>query len=232
MSEFATPNFNRQKPHYTLKSVLDLFGRTLMIDFNCHAVATVKKFYPSNQTIDASINYTKTFLVPNPKASPTSPEPNYIQQIINYPPLAGIPIIVMGGGGSHLTFPISPGDECLVLFNDRDISNWLATGQTVQPASTSLHSFSDGIALIGLNSFVNSIENYDSDRALITNGNARVGINTVTNKCSIINDTSTLNNALQTLINGILALTAGGNPVVDVSGDIGSAAIQLGDLLE
>jgi hypothetical protein len=231
-SNLPTPNFNYFKVDYSLHDVLDLFGTNLLFDFNCHAVGMVQSFNSENQTVTATINYTKTFLVPNPNQPETDPIPTYIQQPMNYPVLIDCPVVIMGGGPAYLTFPIAQGDECLVLFNDRDIDNWFATGQVAPPATGRLHSFSDGIVLVGLRSKARSIQSYDTNRALITNGNARVGINPNTNKCSIINNAATLNGALQTLINGILGMTSGGNPMVDVTGDIASAITQLGDLLE
>lgn len=76
------------------------------------------------------------------------------------PLLFDCPVVVMFGGGASLTFPISAGDSCLVLFNDREIDNWFATGQQSVVNTQRTHSISDGIALVGINSLQSAIQNY------------------------------------------------------------------------
>lgn len=231
MSTLPKPTFNYQKVDYNLKDLLDLFGSNLLMNMNCHAIGTVQSFNSTNQTVTATINYTKIFLVPDPSAPATDPIPKYIQQPQNYPILIDCPIVILGGGSSQLTFPISQGDECLVLFNDRDIDNWFATGQVAPPATGRMHSFSDGVVLVGLRSTARSIPSYDTTRALLSNGTTLLGVGA--NKILLNNAAgNSLNSILQTMITGILALTAGGNPVVDVSGDVATAASQLAALLE
>jgi hypothetical protein len=70
---------------------------------------------------------------------------------VEYPVLVDCPYFVLQGGGAYIDMPISAGDYCLVLFNDRDIDNWWSTANVADPASTRKHSFSDAIALVGLN---------------------------------------------------------------------------------
>ncbi|CAK9250669.1 unnamed protein product [Sphagnum jensenii] len=75
--------------------------------------------------------------------------------------------------------PIAQGDQCLILFNDRSIDNWFTSGQVQPLASSRLHSFSDGIALVGLNYLNNGVTkltNYDSTRAVLRNSTTGVGV--------------------------------------------------------
>lgn len=232
MSQLPTPDFNYQKSDYNLKSLLDLLEHDISYDLNCHAIGTIQGFNPANQTASVSINYTKIVNVPDPSAPSQDQNPAYIQKAIPYPKFADCPVVIMGGGSSYLTFPIAIGDECLVLFNDRDIDNWFATGQVAPPATGRLHSFSDAIVLVGLRSTLRSISNYDTTRAVITNGAVQVGINPNTNLATIKNAVTTLNTALQELITGIQGATAGGSPIVDVTGKISSASTALAALLE
>lgn len=203
-----TPNFNRQKVDFDLKSLLSLFGDNLLFNMNCHAIGTVQTFDSSNQTATVTVNYTKVFFVPDPNALATAQEPTYIQQSVDYPLIIDCPVVILSGGPSHLTFPITKGDECLVLFNDRDIDNWFATGQVAPPATGRLHSFSDALVLVGLKSTLKSITNYDTVRAIISNGNVKVGINPSTNKATILNNTTTLNTVLQNILTQIENLSS------------------------
>ena len=61
-----------------------------------------------------------------------------------------MPVYYPSGGGFTLTFPIAAGDECIVLFNDRQIDNWLATGAGKPPIVGRAHDLSDGLALVGI----------------------------------------------------------------------------------
>jgi hypothetical protein len=71
---------------------------------------------------------------------------------VNLPVCVDVPVAFPGGGGFYLTFPVKAGDECILLFSERAIDNWYASGGTQQPYEFRLHDLSDGIAIVGLNS--------------------------------------------------------------------------------
>lgn len=71
---------------------------------------------------------------------------------VNLPLCVDVPVAFPGGGDFFLTFPVKPGDECILLFSERAIDNWHASGGTQTPAEYRLHDLSDGIAIVGLNS--------------------------------------------------------------------------------
>ena len=68
-----------------------------------------------------------------------------------YPLLVDCPYFVLQGGDAYIDMPIKKGDDCLVLFNDRNIDNWWSTGNVAVPADTRKHDLSDGFALVGIN---------------------------------------------------------------------------------
>lgn len=188
------PYTSRKLVEPSLKDVLDLWKKDIMLSLNCHAIAKVQSFDPTKQTVSATIMYKKSFLQRDPNG-------NYVPVLRDYPILLDVPAIVLSGGSAHLTFPIAPGDECLILFNDRDIDNWFQSGQVGELSSTRLHSFSDGIALVGLNSLASLIQNYDSTRAVLRNGDAMVGVSAT--QIKIANNITTLNTLLGDLIDAI-----------------------------
>ncbi|ERR1700744_114582 len=59
--------------------------------------------------------------------------------------LVSIPVLLLGGGGLFLSFPINPGDLGWVLANDRDISNFLSTYAQSIPNTNRVNNFSDGL---------------------------------------------------------------------------------------
>ncbi len=176
---------------------MDAFKKYLKIEFNCHAIAKIDKFYPNFQWVDASIVYTKTeYSVENGIQ---------IAKNIQYPLILSAPVVIMSGGPAYLTFPIQAGDECLILFNDRDMDNWWAGSANSPPNSTRLHSLSDPIALVGIRSKPNKISDYDLARAVLAYGTTMVRVGE--SKVGILNENSTLNGVLQDLIDEIKNLT-------------------------
>lgn len=71
---------------------------------------------------------------------------------VNLPLCVDVPVAFPGGGDFFLTFPVKAGDECILMFSERAIDNWHASGGTQTPAEYRLHDLSDGIAIVGLNS--------------------------------------------------------------------------------
>ncbi len=75
----------------------------------------------------------------------------YKDVIVDYPVLVRVPVIVLNGGGGYTTYPIFSGDQCLLMFCDRDIDLWLEKGVTNSPPNSDrIHDLSDAVALVGL----------------------------------------------------------------------------------
>ncbi len=204
----------------SLKDLLDTLKKDIMLNLNCHAIATVQSFDPANLTVSASINYSKTYFIRNSNTG------EYVPKQVNYPLLTDCPVIILGGGPAALTFPIQQGDECLILFNDRDLDNWFAGATSGPVATPRLHSLSDGIALIG---FKNSIDSYDSSRAVLRNGTTGVGVGP--DLVKIYNASFTLNGILQDIMTQLESLaTATGNTGIATA--LTALAVELGQLLE
>src|ERR1700743_1822688 len=124
------PNINAVPNElHNLNDLWNFWKKQLKLEFNCHHIGTIQTFDPELQTAQATINYTKTFLQVDSIGNTNIATPDY-------PVLIDCPCIVLGGGGGYLSFPIEAGDECLILFNDRDMSNWYGTGSTSSPPPT------------------------------------------------------------------------------------------------
>lgn len=229
----------------SLKDLLDLHKKTIMLALSCHHIGTIQSFDATKQTATATINYKKTYYELNEQTRV------YAAKLRDYPILVDCPAIILGGGLSSLTFPITQGDECLVIFNDRDLDNWFQNGAGGPVGTPRLHSFSDAMVLVGVRSVGNVIADYDTARAVLRNGNAGVGVGEELIK--IYNETYTLNQLLQSLLTTLQALTsaisvikvsgvtAGGadsgfitnaGTFSDLGDDLSDLADQIGDLLE
>ena len=60
------------------------------------------------------------------------------------PLLINLPIVWPGGGGFQLTFPLSEGDEGLIVFAQRCIDAWWERGGVQPQAEMRMHDISDG----------------------------------------------------------------------------------------
>ena len=132
------------------KNLLNSFSvlkNNILNNINCVQTGTIQTFNNSNQTCTVTIN-TKRQVTLNPVTWQ------------DYSILVDVPVLIPGGGGGSLQFPISQGDECILLFNDRELDAWFANGKTQPFDEARTHSLSDAIAIVGLHSLPNSLQNY------------------------------------------------------------------------
>ena len=71
---------------------------------------------------------------------------------VELPTLLDCPVFFPSGGGCTLTFPIAPGDECLVVFASRCIDGWWQQGGIQAQTRLRMHNLSDGFCLPGVRS--------------------------------------------------------------------------------
>lgn len=161
-----TPNTPR------LNDLLDAHKIEIFKAISVARPGKILAFYPTTATADIEILQQQV----------TSIQPNGIETLGPMPELRGVPIYTLGGGGVTVTFPISEGDECVVLFTDRQLDNWLLTGQSLAPSLPRFHDLSDGIALVGLRSLPRALGNISSSEAQLRtdDGATFVGINPIT----------------------------------------------------
>lgn len=74
---------------------------------------------------------------------------------LDLPQCLDVPVQFPRGGGFVLTFPVAPGDECLLVFSERAIDNWFTNGDTQEPSEYRLHDLSDAFAVLGFSSAPN-----------------------------------------------------------------------------
>lgn len=68
----------------------------------------------------------------------------------------GVPVMMLGSGGTRVKFPIAVGDTVLLIFAHRSLDRWLVRGGEVDPEDDRRHSRSDAVALPGLQSFADA----------------------------------------------------------------------------
>jgi hypothetical protein len=144
----------------SLVDVLQNFKTDIFRGMNCVKIGEIFSFDEDEQTAQVQISFKRVL----PDGT-----------IKSHPVLLDCPVFTPQGGGGSLSFPIEKGDECLVLFSDRNIDNWMQKGGEEAPADARAHSLSDGIVLVGLNSLVNSLDSYAANEVKLSYGTAVVG---------------------------------------------------------
>lgn len=204
-------NQNQIPADVSEKDAFNLVKRDTMMNTNCHAIATVQSFNKEKQTVTATVNYLKTYKTKNSSTG------IYEYTTQKYPILIDCPVVFLRGGDFSLRFPVLAGDTCLILFNDRDFSRWLKAGQIVGPETNRLHSFADGIALVGISSYNNLLEDFVDDHAGFANGDTKLQIS----EDKILAENASANlgaqldsllSALSTLLTSMSTATAGNIP--------------------
>ena len=74
-----------------------------------------------------------------------------------YPVIHDVPVFFPGSRTGGITWPVSAGDECLLIFADADIDRWFESGEAGEPASDRRHALPDAFAFMGFRSRPNAL---------------------------------------------------------------------------
>lgn len=138
----------------------------ILCDLRVALPCVVQNFYPDKMTVDVQIAVMEKLNV-NTGGVPVATDvpiggPNGI--------LVDVPVLIPGGGGFYLTFPIQPGDECLVIFADMCYNAWWQNGGTANSQEFKRrHDLSDGFALFMPRSQPEVIDSYNPDAMELRN---------------------------------------------------------------
>jgi hypothetical protein len=185
----------------TLSDYMNLMKRDVSLSINCVQIGTIQSYNSVTNTASVKINFLRQ-LANGEK--------------ITYPVLEDCPVFILNGGGASVTFPIAAGDQCIILFNDRNIDNWYLDGSIKEPRDNRVHSIADGMVLVGIS---------DSAHAIVAPTQSAC-LNGGSKKVSIKNDTTDLKTLILSLIDAIVAMTqtvAGGGGGTTVSPPVNAA---------
>jgi len=119
--------------------------------------ARIIEFFPANQT--ATVLICTDRIVHNSEAT---------DGVEARTPIEGVPVHTPQGGGWSMTFPIKPGDTCLMLFSQTGYDHWLYEDKDTAgllanlPKPHLLRKFKedDGFCFVGINTLPRKITNY------------------------------------------------------------------------
>lgn len=168
-----------------LLEVLNAFQQQIFANLNCHQIGRIATWDKDTQTATVQIGVLRLIG----------------DQQVPYPVLTHCPVLVLSGGTGRITFPITAGDPCLVLFNDRDLDNWFESGAAAVPNSFRTHSLSDGLVIVGFRSLANKLAGISGTDTELHQGTAVVGMDDT--KVSVRNAATTLKVQLDLLFTNL-----------------------------
>jgi hypothetical protein len=139
----------------------------ILYNMNCVKIGQIQSFDGTKKTARVQILF-KRIIPDTSTASGT--------RIQEYPVLVDCPVLTLQGGTGGIQFPITAGDQCLLLFADRNIDAWFQTGSAQAPFDGRCHDLSDGLCIVGLNALTSSLPNYSATLAKVFNGTGFITI--------------------------------------------------------
>lgn len=97
-------------------------------------------------------------------------------QWLQLPVLVDVPVCFPQAGNYVLTMPVQAGDEVLIVFADQSIDSWWTSAGIQNWIDRRRHDLSDAIAVIGINSQPNTIQDISTDSAEFRNKSNNVKV--------------------------------------------------------
>jgi len=181
----------------------------IMRGLHVHKIGEIQSFDSTKKTAEIQILFKR--VLPD-------------DSIESFPVLVDCPVVTIQGGGGSLAFPIVKGDQCLVMFSDRNIDAWFTNGAEAAPYDARCHDLSDGIAIVGLNALTSTLTAYEDDAVVLKYKEAALRLKD--GKIAVENATKNL----LTLINGLIDTLKGIQALDPVSGALPLTPASIADL--
>lgn len=72
------------------------------------------------------------------------------REVVSRAQISDVPVVFPRSGIYAMTFPISQGDQCMIMYSQRSLDDWLNIGGEVTLRDTRLHDITDAIVIPGL----------------------------------------------------------------------------------
>lgn len=139
------PNtFNYKASVPDISNVIQFNALKTASELNCMRIATVEEVHYDDLTVTVRLLNKRT-LGQNPDGTPNVRDYALIRAKICY-------------CNPFITFPISVGDDCVLLFSDREIESWFINGDTQPVNYQRMHDLTDAFAIFGIRSIPRMIQ--------------------------------------------------------------------------
>ena len=136
--------FNQYAVNPTLVNILQNNIQKALLELLCCRIGIVQQFYPDDITAD--------FLVVNKITKGLNKDGT--QKVQDWAKIRA----KVCYASPHETFPLKPGQECILWFSDREIESWFINGNANPLAYSRMHDETDCIAIAGLRSMPQMIQ--------------------------------------------------------------------------
>jgi hypothetical protein len=142
----------------TLSTLLVDAIQSRLLDLHVMLPAKVTKYNAQHGTVDVKL------LLKNQR-----PQPDGSVTLKDFPPVQDVPVAWPRCGKAWLTMPLADGDTGMVIFADRNLSNWAASnkGETVDPKDLGMHNLSGAVFLPGLTPTSSPIDSPSTDHTVL-----------------------------------------------------------------
>lgn len=131
-------NFQYKTVRPDMSNIIKFSNLKSMSELNCLKIATVVEFHPDDLTVTVNLLNKKT-LGDNKDGTPNVRDYALIRAKVCF-------------CNPYILYPIKPGDDCLVLFADREIESWFINGDAQPVNYTRMHDLTDAFAIFGIRS--------------------------------------------------------------------------------
>lgn len=146
------PNaFNYKASVPDISEVVKYNGLRMASDLNCMRIATVEEVHYEDLTVSVKLLNKRT-LGQNADGTPNVRDYALIRAKICY-------------CSPFITFPINVGDDCVLLFSDREIESWFINGDAQPVNHQRMHDLTDAFAIFGIRSLPKMIELTDAEKS-------------------------------------------------------------------
>ncbi len=157
----SQPQAPKQVNPSDLERLLGEQKRDVQMAINCVKIGVITAYFPGDATNGPTAN------VQIAQKLVIDVADDGTRTLGDYPPLEKCPVYFPQGGNYIFTFPVTIGDECIVMFNDRELDNWLFSGPGNPPTTARVHDYSDPIILVGLRSNPRGIDGLSTTEAVL-----------------------------------------------------------------
>lgn len=166
----ATPNFIQ---------TLDGLKRQTAHELNCMRIGIIQNIYYEDLTVDVLITNKKTLNLNN----------DGTQNVRDFP-LIRAKIVFCN---PFISCPINQGDECVLLFSDREIESWFINGEVNPEGYPRMHALTDAVAILGIRSLPKMINILTTCLHLFYgNSDIQIAENSITINAPTVNINGTL----------------------------------------
>ena len=149
----------------TLYQLIEKLSNNIKVNMHCIKIGEIVSFDKTDQTATVKVLH---IMDENYNV--------YMETTVEYPILQKVPVVIMSGGASYISHPISVGDQCLLLFCDYMIDAWWTSGESKASIFPRKHDISDPIALVGVRATPKAIQEYSDYLRLQYNENSSIVI--------------------------------------------------------